>query len=104
MRKNQHQERDRVKDKRSIEGMIFLVLFFLKANQTEREECVAYNIGTSGYSFLCLADDYCNQKYPFICEMNAASMKLANSVLHGILSRKSSLRLIIDVLSRFRWR
>ncbi|CAF4396338.1 unnamed protein product, partial [Adineta steineri] len=42
-------------------------------------ECVTYNFGDSKKSFLCLADDYCSQKYPFICEMNAASMKLAQT-------------------------
>ncbi|CAF1567910.1 unnamed protein product [Rotaria sp. Silwood1] len=52
-------------------------------NGTEREECVTYNFGSKGTSFLCLSDDYCSQKYPFICEMNAASMKLATSTHHG---------------------
>ncbi|CAF3822383.1 unnamed protein product [Rotaria sordida] len=48
-------------------------------NGTEREECVTYNFGLPGSNFLCLSNDYCSQKYPFICEMNAASMKLASS-------------------------
>lgn len=74
------QSKSRMIDRRNHFSFLF---FFFKANQTEREECVTFNIGTSGNSFLCLADDYCNEKYPFICEMNAASMKLANSVLHG---------------------
>ncbi|CAF2898545.1 unnamed protein product [Rotaria sp. Silwood2] len=52
-------------------------------NGTEREECVTYNFGPKDTSFLCLSDDYCSQKYPFICEMNTASMKLATSTHHG---------------------
>ncbi|CAF3459970.1 unnamed protein product [Rotaria sp. Silwood1] len=53
-------------------------------NGTEREECITYNFRPKGTSFLCLSDDYCSQKYPFICEMNAATMKLATSTHHGI--------------------
>ncbi len=60
---------------------------FKDLNLTEREECVTYNFGTSSINLLCLADDYCSQKYPFICEMNAASMKLANTVLHGLFTK-----------------
>src|SRR5438094_924840 len=56
---------------------------FKASNGTEREECIAYNFGSLGTNLLCLSDDYCSQKYPFICEMNAASMKLANSEHHG---------------------
>ncbi|CAF3190354.1 unnamed protein product [Rotaria socialis] len=53
------------------------------ANGTEHEQCIAYNFGAKGTSFLCLSDDYCNQKYPFICEMNTASMALATATHHG---------------------
>ncbi len=68
---------------------------FQGPNGTEREECVTYNFGTVGTSLLCLADDYCSQKYPFICEMNAASMKLANSALHGMF-KKTTISLIVS--------
>ena len=51
---------------------------------TEREECVTFNFGQAGNSLLCLADDFCEEKYPFICEMNAASMKLVTTTLHGM--------------------
>ncbi|UJR31773.1 hypothetical protein I4U23_019251 [Adineta vaga] len=53
------------------------------ANGTENEECVTYNFGTPSMNLLCLADDYCSQKYPFICEMNDASMKLAVETHYG---------------------
>lgn len=62
---------------------------FFIANQTEREECVTFNIAFTTSTFLCLADDFCNEKHPFICEMNTASMKLANTVSHGITKDKN---------------
>ncbi|CAF1074528.1 unnamed protein product [Adineta ricciae] len=52
-------------------------------NGTESEECVTYNFGPRVTNLLCLSDDYCSQKYPFICEMNDASMKLAVATHHG---------------------
>jgi hypothetical protein len=69
----------------------FLIFFCIATNSTEREECVTYIVGTTGINLLCLADDYCSQKYPFICEMNAASMKLANSVIHGMFNNSEKL-------------
>ncbi|CAF3451111.1 unnamed protein product [Rotaria sp. Silwood1] len=53
-------------------------------NGTEREECITYNFRPKGTSFLYLSDDYCSQKYPFIYEMNAATMKLATSTHHDM--------------------
>lgn len=63
--------------------------FFKGLNDTEHEECLAYNFGGNNTNFLCLSDDYCSEKYPFICEMNAASIALASSTHHGLVTKVS---------------
>lgn len=44
---------------------------------------MTYIFGPKQADLLCLAVDYCSQKYPFVCEMNAASIKLATQSNHG---------------------
>lgn len=70
----------------SIEDLtIHCLIIFQDMNSSEQEQCLTYNFGGQGANYLCLADDYCSQKYPFICEMNADSMKLASSTHYGKL-------------------
>lgn len=64
-------------------------LFVVTNGTLENPDCLTYIFGAINADLLCLATDFCSEKFPFICEMNAASMKLATQSSHGVIFRFS---------------